>query len=409
MFAAVVSVTLGQEARWAHLWVRGDASGVVPVTAPTTDYFGMGASAFVVGLGELGPFVDVGAEAGYLFASRAQGSPLAGPASLVAVGPVARVHTRRVPRGVVFWAQGSVNYVRTGSLDRLGLGLGIGVAWLLGSNLALGPRVDYREIFAMSDAPFPTRDAGLFTFGLAVEFGLFDERPVVAAPSPVVEREAPAPAEPDPDPDRDGVVGSADRCPLVPEDPDGFDDANGCPDVDNDGDGISDENDACPGARGLASARGCPDQDGDDVADRLDSCPGVPGLAAEGGCPRYAQVVVTPQRLELGQKLAFAPGTATILSRSLSLLDEVARAALDRVALCLRIEGSSDSVDGIAANLRLSAARAEAVRTYLVGKGVSPLSVTAVGRTAAPKSGALREGSRVDFVPVACTERGRAR
>ncbi|MDP1825378.1 MAG: OmpA family protein [Archangium sp.] len=400
MFAAVVSLTLGREARWAHLWVRGDASGVVPVTAPTTDYFGMGAGAFVVGLGELGPFVDVGGEAGYLFASPAPGSPLARPASLVAVGPVVRLHTRRVARGALLWAQGSVDYVRTGTLDRLGLGVGVGVAWMLSPTIALGPRVDYREIFAMSDAPFPARDAGLVTFGLALEFGLFGSEPADAPPVPEGAPPAIAEPAPDPDPDRDGLSAPADRCPLAAEDPDGFADEDGCPELDNDGDGVSDQNDACPGARGLASARGCPDQDGDDVADRLDSCPSVPGLAAEGGCPRYAQVVVTPNRLELGQKLNFLPATATLLPSSFSVLEQVAQAIRDRAALCLRVEGHAETFD----TQRLAQARAEAVRAYLVSKGASPVSLTAVGQRAEP--GAPRTGGiRLELVPVACLER----
>src|SRR2546421_2685066 len=45
---------------------------------------------------------------------------------------------------------------------------------------------------------------------------------------------------PNPDPDGDGIVGVADKCPLVAEDKDGFEDDDGCPDPDNDKDGIPD-------------------------------------------------------------------------------------------------------------------------------------------------------------------------
>jgi outer membrane protein OmpA-like peptidoglycan-associated protein len=427
VMAALLSLTLGREARWAHLWVRGDASGVMPVTAPTSDYFGLGIGAFVVGLGEIGPFIDLGAEAGYVFASKAAASPLPGPASLVAVGPVARVHSLRPARGFLFWAQGSLNYVRTGSLDRVGLNFGLGVSWLFSPTLALGPRIDYRAIFAMSGADFPTSDAGLITFGVALEFGLFDAKSVAPCPAEptadwpadcpplagdrdgdgVVGSADACPLEsglaafqgcPDPDPDRDGVVGKADLCPTVPEDPDGFEDTDGCPEPDNDGDGISDANDACPGAKGLASAKGCPDQDGDDIPDRLDKCPGVPGLAAEAGCPRHAHVIVTEKKVELHQKVFFAPTTWTILPGSFALLDEAVQAIRDRGTLCLRIEGRVDAAGTPEQKLKLSQARAEAVLAHLVSRGLPGLSLSAHGSTEKSSEG-------IELVLVPCARR----
>lgn len=47
-------------------------------------------------------------------------------------------------------------------------------------------------------------------------------------------------ADPLLDSDEDGVIDSADCCPELPEDLDGFEDQDGCPDCDNDGDGIPD-------------------------------------------------------------------------------------------------------------------------------------------------------------------------
>jgi len=60
------------------------------------------------------------------------------------------------------------------------------------------------------------------------------------------------------DEDADGLSGSGDQCPLLPEDPDGFEDTDGCPDGDNDRDGFPDDDDACPnGAAGAESEDGC--------------------------------------------------------------------------------------------------------------------------------------------------------
>jgi len=38
----------------------------------------------------------------------------------------------------------------------------------------------------------------------------------------------------------------SDRCPLLAEDRDGFEDDDGCPDRDNDRDGFPDDEDRCP-------------------------------------------------------------------------------------------------------------------------------------------------------------------
>lgn len=60
------------------------------------------------------------------------------------------------------------------------------------------------------------------------------------------------------DQDADGVPDSDDQCVHLPEDRDGFEDADGCADDDNDGDLIVDEDDQCP----LAPAE--PDRDNDE-------------------------------------------------------------------------------------------------------------------------------------------------
>ncbi|EDM77072.1 hypothetical protein PPSIR1_19554 [Plesiocystis pacifica SIR-1] len=48
------------------------------------------------------------------------------------------------------------------------------------------------------------------------------------------------------DADADGIPDAADACPAQPEDPDAFEDDDGCPDADNDDDGVPDLDDHCP-------------------------------------------------------------------------------------------------------------------------------------------------------------------
>ncbi len=99
----------------------------------------------------------------------------------------------------------------------------------------------------------------------------------------------------DPDPDKDGIKYDADKCPLVPEDKDGFQDVDGCPDPDNDKDGILDAKDRCPldpeDADKFEDEDGCPDPDNDKdgIKDPDDECPNEPEdmdqFQDADGCP----------------------------------------------------------------------------------------------------------------------------
>ncbi len=86
------------------------------------------------------------------------------------------------------------------------------------------------------------------------------------------------PVEAPKDRDGDGVPDSVDRCPDQPEDPDGFQDEDGCPDPDNDGDGVMDTADKCPNEAGPVQNFGCPitDKDNDGIPDDKDKCPNEP-------------------------------------------------------------------------------------------------------------------------------------
>ena len=101
------------------------------------------------------------------------------------------------------------------------------------------------------------------------------------------------------DSDADGVANLKDDCPLVPEDRDGFLDADGCPEDDDDKDFMADAEDRCPQQRedtdGYEDTDGCPepDNDLDGFLDERDSCP----IEAEDkilpfdedGCPATAR------------------------------------------------------------------------------------------------------------------------
>ncbi len=95
--------------------------------------------------------------------------------------------------------------------------------------------------------------------------------------------------------DGDGLIGDADRCPLVPEDFDDFEDGDGCADVDNDQDRVLDVDDGAPNDPedhdDFEDGDGVPDPDNDQdgILDTADTCPLDPetvnGYQDTDGCP----------------------------------------------------------------------------------------------------------------------------
>jgi outer membrane protein OmpA-like peptidoglycan-associated protein len=204
-------------------------------------------------------------------------------------------------------------------------------------------------------------------------------------PPPVVAVAPPAPASPV-DTDGDGIPDTSDLCPNDPEDKDGFQDEDGCPDLDNDQDGIPDAVDKCPNdpedKDGFEDEDGCPDLDNDQdgIPDASDLCPNEPGPPEEKGCPKkHTLVSVTQDRIELHQAVFFATGRATIMPRSFALLDEVADVLKTRSTMQVRVEGHTDTRGSRTSNMRLSQARADSVKAYVVGRGVEASRLVSVG------------------------------
>jgi outer membrane protein OmpA-like peptidoglycan-associated protein len=244
------------------------------------------------------------------------------------------------------------------------------------------------------------------------------------------------------DNDGDGVPNGIDRCPNTPVGatvdptgctrdsdgdniPDGIDkcpdtpagvlvDAKGCP-RDSDGDGIPDGLDRCSDTPKGATvdALGCPgDEDADGVLDGLDRCPRTPiGATVDAyGCavgqggrrPTSAPPPTAPPpsapppdtsaqaraaRHALDQPagplvlegVTFESGSARLQSGSYVELDSLAKALIANPSLRVEIGGHTDNSGSPADNQHLSALRAEAVRTYLVAKGVPFQQMVAQG------------------------------
>ncbi|MCF8299209.1 MAG: DUF5723 family protein [Saprospiraceae bacterium] len=176
-----------------------------------------------------------------------------------------------------------------------------------------------------------------------------------------------------PDTDGDGIRDIEDECPDVA----GLDSLNGCPFIDTDLDGLQDKYDHCPKLAGPLENSGCPfvDTDNDGVLDKDDWCPMTPGVVENNGCP-----VLEEEEQEIlntaFENLEFTSGKSIIKSSSFASLDELAELFMKKPEWQLLIEGHTDNVGRPASNMSLSQNRANAVKTYLISKGVKAETMT---------------------------------
>jgi outer membrane protein OmpA-like peptidoglycan-associated protein len=160
---------------------------------------------------------------------------------------------------------------------------------------------------------------------------------------------APSPRRGDGDRDGDGIPDQLDKCPDVPEDFDGIQDADGCPEDDADKDGIPDAQDACPREPGE------PDPD-----------------PKKSGCPKFVRRISGSTEIQILKTIEFTTGTATIRPPSFRILDEVVRLLqVNPEIKTLAVEGHSDNRGPRAVSVRLSEARARAVGAYLIQHGIA--------------------------------------
>ena len=269
--------------------------------------------------------------------------------------------------------------------------------------LGLGMQVNfYDEAFLFINAQHRfgitenTSNHLYYSIGVAGNIGAKKEPKVIPPPPPPV-------IEPPKDRDGDGVIDSLDTCPDVA----GMAKFNGCPDTDNDGiadnddkcptvsglaryqgcpipdrdkDGVNDEEDKCPDVAGVARYQGCPvpDRDKDGVNDEEDKCPDLAGDPANAGCPVIKEEVI--KKIEYAAKnIFFSTGKYTLLAKSNKPLNEVVTILNENKDLKLDIDGYTDNTGKADKNLVLSQNRADAVKKYMVSKGVDASRLVSTG------------------------------
>ena len=185
------------------------------------------------------------------------------------------------------------------------------------------------------------------------------------------------------DADGDGVTDDKDGCADTPKG-DKVDEKGCTLPKDADGDGVTDDVDACADtpAGEQVDAKGCAagqrDGDGDGVNDSADRCPSTPsGVEVDAeGC----QVLFQPTKKTLIlEGVTFETGKSTLTPESETILNGVAESLVANDSIRVQVTGHTDNTGSLALNRRLSRARADAVRTYLISHGVAESRLTARG------------------------------
>ena len=274
------------------------------------------------------------------------------------------------------------------------LHVGVGVKYAILQNLSA--RFDFRDNFMQENRANPTiKDGDLvqnFELLLGLSFTLGRTPAEVAAPPKdsdgdgfldtqdaclavpgVAPNGCPAPVAAPVDTDKDGIVDASDPCPTEPEDGAQPAPTDGCPNKDVDGDGVPVPEDKCPTEKGIAPDGCVHDKDADGILDEVDKCPDQPetrnGFQDADGCPdelpkevaKFAGVI---------KGIQFDFGKATIRKESNKVLDDAIKVLKQYEELRIMVSGHTDNVGDAANNVELSQARANAVKEYMVGKGI---------------------------------------
>jgi OOP family OmpA-OmpF porin len=137
---------------------------------------------------------------------------------------------------------------------------------------------------------------------------------------------------------------------------------------------VTDADDKCPGVIGDGPDGCLQDSDGDGILNRDDKCADKPetknGFEDADGCPDELPEAVKKYTGAI-PGISFDANKATIKATSFATLDEAAKVLVDYPSLRVEISGHTDTSGKAERNVQLSGERAEAVKTYLAGKGVA--------------------------------------
>jgi len=120
----------------------------------------------------------------------------------------------------------------------------------------------------------------------------------------------------------------------------------------------------------------CPtcDDDNDGIPNLFDACPDIPGTAKKYGCPpnfSFARPEIV--------KVYFPAGKTEIPNSSQVYLLPTLKKLKENPSSKIRICGYTDNTGEYADNIKTSQKRADAVKDYLVSKGINGARITTIG------------------------------
>ncbi|KHE92730.1 MAG: hypothetical protein SCABRO_01503, partial [Candidatus Scalindua brodae] len=145
--------------------------------------------------------------------------------------------------------------------------------------------------------------------------------------------------------------------------------------ADSDGDGVFDDVDRCPDTPiGVdVDESGCPkvvqaDSDGDGVFDDVDECSDTPigAIVDDRGCWVVKGVQFDYKKWNVKPQFN-------------SNLDNIENILINNPGLQIRIDGHTDDIGSMKYNIDLSGKRAQAIKDYLVDKGIDSSRITTKG------------------------------
>lgn len=142
---------------------------------------------------------------------------------------------------------------------------------------------------------------------------------------------------------------------------------------DSDQDGVNDFEDPCPYIKGTLATRGCPDTDDDGLVDMVDFCPLESGPKTNGGCPVLTSRKNTDQQIVSGfDHVLFNTGSITLtIDNTYDIIERAIDYLFFDKSTYVLISGHTDDEGDAASNMELSQKRADKVKSYFVGQGIS--------------------------------------
>ena len=263
----------------------------------------------------------------------------------------------------------------------------------------ISPSLGNPNFFCQSTSPMIKRGKGKLDIGLTATDVVKEEEAVEETRNPDTDGDGlcdPWVSEEGLSEKYAGVCTGFDNCPEEAEDFDGFQDDDGCPDADNDRDGLCDP---WVEAKGMLSQYA-------HICKGVDLCPeqaeSLNNYKDDDGCPD--EVPQPPKKVFVLEGVNFESGKSTITQDSYISLMKVVDIMETFPEATFEIIGHTDNIGNKDKNMTLSADRANAVKNFLVEKGIteSRMTTKGMGDTKPVASNKTPEGRaqnrRIEFI-----------